>query len=181
MARPGRARVQRVSVHHAARGARDAHRARDLAARRAAGDPQAHCLQDRPSGAQRWSPVPPRQGGHADHGRRARAALHPDHHALVGGSLQPLRLVVLVVTFGFGAIGWIDDYRKVVKNNPKGLSPKAKFLWQSLIGLVAAVYLAFAVSAPSTAKVFDLFMAWVGSGFSMELPSKADLIVPFAN
>src|SRR5258708_6568995 len=79
-----------------------------------------------------------------------------------------------------GAIGWIDDYRKVVKNNPKGLSPKAKFLWQSLIGLVAAVYLAFAVSAPSTAKVFDLFVAWVGSGFSMELPSKADLIVPFA-
>jgi phospho-N-acetylmuramoyl-pentapeptide-transferase len=88
--------------------------------------------------------------------------------------------VVLVVTFGFGAIGWVDDYRKVVKNNPKGLSPKAKFFWQSLIGLVAAVYLAFAVSAPSTAKVFDLFMAWVGSGFSMDLPSKADLIVPFA-
>jgi len=88
--------------------------------------------------------------------------------------------VVLVVTFGFGAIGWIDDYRKVVKNNPKGLSPRAKFFWQSLIALVAAVYLAFAVSAPSTAKVLDLFMAWVGSGFSMDLPSKADLIVPFA-
>jgi phospho-N-acetylmuramoyl-pentapeptide-transferase len=87
--------------------------------------------------------------------------------------------VVLVVTFGFGAIGWIDDYRKVVKNNPKGLSPKAKFFWQSLIGLVAAVYLAFAVSAPSTAKVLDFFMAWVASGFSMDLPSKADLIVPF--
>ena len=45
--------------------------------------------------------------------------------------------------------------------------------------LVAAVYLAFAVSAPSTAKVLDLFMAWVGSGFSMDLPAKADLIVPF--
>ena len=88
--------------------------------------------------------------------------------------------VVLVVTFGFGAIGWVDDYRKVVKNNPKGLSPKAKFFWQSLIGLVAAVYLAFAVSAPSTAKVLDLFIVWVGSGFSMDLPSKADLIVPFA-
>jgi len=86
---------------------------------------------------------------------------------------------VLVVTFGFGAIGWIDDYRKVMKNNPKGLSPKAKFFWQSLIGLAAAVYLAFAVSAPSTAKVLEFFMAWVGSGFSMELPPKADLIVPF--
>jgi len=87
--------------------------------------------------------------------------------------------VVLAVTFGFGAIGWIDDYRKVMKNNPKGLSPRAKFFWQSLIGLAAAVYLAFAVSAPSTAKVLELFMAWVGSGFSMDLPPKADLIVPF--
>ena len=87
---------------------------------------------------------------------------------------------VLLVTFGFGAIGWVDDYRKVVKNNPKGLSAKEKFFWQSLIGVLAAVYLAFAVSAPSTAKVFDLFMAWVGSGFSMDLPSKADLILPFA-
>jgi phospho-N-acetylmuramoyl-pentapeptide-transferase len=87
--------------------------------------------------------------------------------------------VVLAVTFGFGAIGWIDDYRKVMKNNPKGLSPKAKFFWQSLIGLAAAVYLAFAVSAPSTAKVLELFMAWVASGFSMDLPPKADLIVPF--
>jgi phospho-N-acetylmuramoyl-pentapeptide-transferase len=87
--------------------------------------------------------------------------------------------VVLAVTFGFGAIGWIDDYRKVMKNDPKGLSPKAKFFWQSLIGLAAAVYLAFAVSAPSTAKVFELFMAWVGSGLSMDLPPKADLIVPF--
>ena len=86
---------------------------------------------------------------------------------------------VLVVTFGFGAIGWIDDYRKVIKNSPKGLSPKAKFFWQSLIGLTAAVYLAFAVSAPSTAKVLEFFVAWVGSGFSMELPPKADLIVPF--
>ena len=86
---------------------------------------------------------------------------------------------VLVVTFGFGAIGWIDDYRKVIKNSPKGLSPKTKFFWQSLIGLTAAVYLAFAVSAPSTAKVLEFFMAWVGSGFSMELPPKADLIVPF--
>ena len=86
---------------------------------------------------------------------------------------------VLVVTFGFGAIGWVDDYRKVVKSNPKGLSPRAKFFWQSLIGLVAAVYLAFAVSAPSTSKVLEFFMAWVASGFSMGLPPNADLIVPF--
>jgi phospho-N-acetylmuramoyl-pentapeptide-transferase len=87
--------------------------------------------------------------------------------------------IVLGVTFGFGVIGWIDDYRKVVQRNPKGLSAKAKFFWSALIGLVAAVYLAFAVSAPSNTQVLDLFMAWVRSGFEMNLPPKADLIVPF--
>src|SRR5450631_4219857 len=87
--------------------------------------------------------------------------------------------VVLIVTVGFGAIGWVDDYRKVVHRNPKGLSARSKFFWQSLIGLVAAVYLAFAVPAPSTAKVWDLFMLWVHSGLQMDLPAKADLIVPF--
>jgi len=86
---------------------------------------------------------------------------------------------VLVVTFGFGAIGWVDDYRKVVKNNPKGLSARAKFFWQSLIGIVAAVYLAFAVSAAGTGQILDLFSSWVANGFSMTLPAKADLIVPF--
>jgi phospho-N-acetylmuramoyl-pentapeptide-transferase len=87
--------------------------------------------------------------------------------------------VVLVVTFGFGAIGWDDDYRKVVKNNPKGLSARAKFFWQSLIGLVAAIYLAFAVSAPSSGQILNMFWTWVASGFAMGLPTKADLIVPF--
>jgi len=86
---------------------------------------------------------------------------------------------VLVVTFGFGAIGWIDDYRKVVKNNPKGLSAKAKFFWQSLIGLVAAVYLAFAVSVSGSGQILELFSSWVASGFSITLSPKADLIVPF--
>ena len=87
--------------------------------------------------------------------------------------------VVLLVTLGFGAIGWIDDYRKVVHNNPKGLSVRAKLFWQSVIGLIAAVYLAFSVSSPSTAQVPQLFFAWLSSGFNLDLPPKADLIVPF--
>jgi phospho-N-acetylmuramoyl-pentapeptide-transferase len=87
--------------------------------------------------------------------------------------------VVLLVTFGFGAIGWVDDYRKVVHRNPKGLPARTKLLWSALIGLCAAVYLAFAVSVPVNARVLDLFMAWVGSGFEMDLPPKADLILPF--
>ncbi|MDQ6923550.1 MAG: phospho-N-acetylmuramoyl-pentapeptide-transferase [Pseudomonadota bacterium] len=87
--------------------------------------------------------------------------------------------VVLLVTLGFGAIGWIDDYRKVVHNNPKGLPVRAKLFWQSVIGLIAAVYLAFSVSSPSTAQFLQLFFAWLSSGFNLDLPPKADLIVPF--
>jgi phospho-N-acetylmuramoyl-pentapeptide-transferase len=49
--------------------------------------------------------------------------------------------VVLVTTLGFGAIGWVDDYRKVVYRNPKGLSAKAKYFWQSIIGLGVAVFI----------------------------------------
>ncbi len=87
--------------------------------------------------------------------------------------------VVLAVTLGFGAIGWIDDYRKVVHRNPKGLSARGKFFWQSVIGFLAAVYLAFSVSAPSNTQFALLVIEWVRSGFSLSLPPKADLIVPF--
>jgi phospho-N-acetylmuramoyl-pentapeptide-transferase len=86
---------------------------------------------------------------------------------------------VLLVTLGFGAIGWVDDYRKVVHRNPKGLSAGAKYFWQSVIGLLAAVYLAFAVPAGSNAEVLSLAMQWFRSGFDIDLPQRADLIVPF--
>ena len=86
---------------------------------------------------------------------------------------------VLVVTLGFGAVGWADDYRKVVYQDPEGMRSGEKYFWMSLIGLAAALYLAFSVSAATPAKVWDLFFAWVQSGFAMDLPPKADLIVPF--
>ena len=87
--------------------------------------------------------------------------------------------VVMMVTFGFGAVGWADDWRKVVHKNPEGMSSKEKYVWQSLIGLVAALYLAFSVSETSNLRVLELFIRWVQSGFSNELPPKADLMVPF--
>jgi phospho-N-acetylmuramoyl-pentapeptide-transferase len=87
--------------------------------------------------------------------------------------------VVLIVTLGFGWIGWIDDYRKVVHRDPKGMSAREKYFWQSLIGLVAAIYLAFAVPAQSNSEAIRLVMEWVGSGFSIDLPPRSDLIVPF--
>lgn len=57
--------------------------------------------------------------------------------------------IVLWVTLGFGAIGWVDDYRKVVERNPKGLSARAKFFWQSVIGISAACYIAFSTHLPA--------------------------------
>lgn len=87
--------------------------------------------------------------------------------------------VVMLVTMGFGAIGWVDDWRKVVNKDPEGMKSREKFFWQSLIGLVAALYLAFSVSETSFLGVVELFYRWVSSGFSTELPPKADLIVPF--
>jgi len=65
--------------------------------------------------------------------------------------------VVLLTTLGFGAIGWVDDYRKVVYRNPKGLSAGVKLFWQSLIAIIVAFYL---VSIA-------------------EVPAQTDMIVPF--
>lgn len=87
--------------------------------------------------------------------------------------------VVLLVTFGFGWIGWVDDYRKVVHRDPEGMPARKKFFWQALIGFVAAVYLTFAVSAPATANVWPLMRDWVMSGFTLDLPTRTDLMVPF--
>lgn len=87
--------------------------------------------------------------------------------------------IVLIVTFGFGAIGWADDWRKVVDKNPEGMRSREKYFWQSLIGLVASLYLAFAISESSNYQVFERVMRWVQSGFSSDLPPNADLMVPF--
>ena len=87
--------------------------------------------------------------------------------------------IVMIVTMGFGAIGWVDDWRKVVQKNPEGMRSGEKYFWQSVIGLLAALYLAFSVSETSNLRVLELFLRWVQSGFSNDLPPKADLIVPF--
>src|SRR3954468_21321896 len=65
--------------------------------------------------------------------------------------------ICLLTMLGFGAVGWVDDWRKVVHRNPKGLSAKAKFAWQSVIGTAAVAALAF----------------------SAKLPQQTELIVPF--
>ena len=49
--------------------------------------------------------------------------------------------VTLSVTMGFGLIGWLDDYRKIIRKNSKGLPARWKYFWQSFIGFVAVLYL----------------------------------------
>ena len=87
--------------------------------------------------------------------------------------------VVLLVTLGFGWVGWVDDYRKVVHRDPEGMPARQKFFWQALIGAVASLYLMFAISAPVSANLWSVMTDWATSGFSVTLPARADLIVPF--
>jgi phospho-N-acetylmuramoyl-pentapeptide-transferase len=87
--------------------------------------------------------------------------------------------IVLVVTVGFGAIGWVDDWRKVVHQDPEGMRSREKYFWQSVIGLLAALYLVFSISESSNLRVLELFFKWVQSGFDVNLPPKAGLQVPF--
>lgn len=87
--------------------------------------------------------------------------------------------VVLAVTLGMGAIGWVDDWRKVVRKDPEGMRSREKYFWQSVIGLAAALYLVFAISEGSNPRVWALFMDWIRSGFTVDLPQQAGLMVPF--
>ncbi|HSU22535.1 phospho-N-acetylmuramoyl-pentapeptide-transferase [Comamonadaceae bacterium OTU4NAUVB1] len=86
--------------------------------------------------------------------------------------------IVLWVTLGFGAIGWVDDWRKVVRKDPEGMRSREKYMWQSLVGLVAGFYLLFSISESSNWRVLELFADWVRSGFALEFSPKINLLVP---
>ncbi|MBA2709061.1 MAG: phospho-N-acetylmuramoyl-pentapeptide-transferase [Tatlockia sp.] len=72
---------------------------------------------------------------------------------LWGDLRQPALWLVMLVTTGFGIIGWIDDYRKVVHKNSKGLAGRWKYFWQSLIALVAVAYLYFSPEIPVSSQL----------------------------
>ncbi|MDX1607223.1 MAG: phospho-N-acetylmuramoyl-pentapeptide-transferase [Candidatus Competibacterales bacterium] len=70
--------------------------------------------------------------------------------------------VVLGVTLAFGAIGWIDDYRKLVLKNSRGLSAREKYFWQSVVGLGAALILYLTAQTPAeTALLVPFFKSLV--------------------
>jgi phospho-N-acetylmuramoyl-pentapeptide-transferase len=77
--------------------------------------------------------------------------------------------VVLVVTLLFGAIGWVDDFKKLVAHDPQGLPARYKYLWQSVIALACALYLYVSASTPGETElivpVFKHVVLNLGWGF----------------
>lgn len=68
--------------------------------------------------------------------------------------------VALLTLVGFGAIGWVDDWRKVVEKNSRGLASRWKYFWQSLIGLAVAVYLWQTASLPAHTELIIPFLKY---------------------
>ena len=64
---------------------------------------------------------------------------------------------VLITTLLFGVVGWVDDYRKLVKKDPKGLAARYKYFWQSVIGLGVAIWLYSAAQPVETHLVVPFF------------------------
>jgi len=83
---------------------------------------------------------------------------------LLWGDLRNSYLwLALLVTIGFGAVGWVDDYRKVAQGDSRGLPARWKYFWQSLAGLAAALYLYLAFDTPVTTQLYVPFFkdfAW---------------------
>ena len=69
--------------------------------------------------------------------------------------------VVLSVTLMFGVVGWIDDYKKVVNKDPNGLKARYKYLFQSIIGVCAAVFLYLTASVPAETELIVPFIKTV--------------------
>ncbi len=65
--------------------------------------------------------------------------------------------IVMIVTLLFGVVGWIDDYRKVIYKNSKGLPARYKYLWQSIFGLGAALWLFFTAQSPAETQLIIPF------------------------
>ena len=61
--------------------------------------------------------------------------------------------VVLLVTLMFGAVGWVDDYKKLVKGDPRGLRARYKYLWQSLIALGCAFFIYYTAGDPAETRL----------------------------
>lgn len=94
--------------------------------------------------------------------------------SLLWGDLHSRYLwVALITTIAFGAVGWVDDYRKVVEKNARGLPARWKYFWQSLIGFSAASYLYYSAGVPAETTLYVPFFKDVALPLSL-------LFIPFS-
>jgi len=66
--------------------------------------------------------------------------------------------VVLITTLIFGVVGWVDDYKKLVHKDPKGLIARYKYLWQSVGGFAAAMFLYQTATIPAETQLVVPFV-----------------------
>ena len=94
--------------------------------------------------------------------------------SLLWGSLDSRYLwVAVLTTLAFGAIGWVDDYRKVVERDSRGLPARWKYFWQSLVGFAAAAFLYASAAIPAETNLYVPFFKDVALPLGL-------LFVPFA-
>ena len=65
--------------------------------------------------------------------------------------------IALLTMLAFGGIGFVDDYKKLVRQDPKGLASRYKYFWQSVFGLAAAIALYVTASAPEETQLIVPF------------------------
>ena len=91
-------------------------------------------------------------------------------------------LVVLFVTLSFGLIGWVDDYKKVVEKNSRGLPGKWKYFWQSIFGGLVAIYLFVSAETPAETALYLPFFKDVVIGLGVFfIVTTYFMIVGFSN
>ncbi|MCH9644329.1 MAG: phospho-N-acetylmuramoyl-pentapeptide-transferase [Gammaproteobacteria bacterium] len=69
--------------------------------------------------------------------------------------------ILLAVMLSFGAIGYVDDWLKVIKKNSKGLSARSKYCWQTIIGAAAALAVYYTATVPAETQLFIPFVKHV--------------------
>jgi phospho-N-acetylmuramoyl-pentapeptide-transferase len=90
--------------------------------------------------------------------------------------------IVLFVIFGFGFVGWLDDWLKLAKKNPKGLSARWKYLLQSVFGTIAALWLYFSADVPAATTLIVPVIKEIAIPLGLLFPVMAYFwIVGFSN
>ena len=117
-----------------------------------------------------------------NHGRCSDTGEYRDEHALWSDLRNHYVWVVLLVTLSVGAVGWVDDYRKVFEKNTAGLAPRWKLFWQFLVAITASLILYYtALSSVETAYIVPFFKeVAVDTGFFYVVISSL-MIVFFSN